>query len=487
MILRNLFKTAAVVATVACLGFAAACSDDDPKPEPDNGNELKGVKGVYSYFGDEAKNGNGAFLLAFTTAKVSTDKITGPGDLYQFAIYSKLSTLSTPLPEAGTYTFDKSNTYALNTIAADDSFKATLKSGANVVTEGDEIEFSDATLTLTVTGSKLFAEGSVTLKTGETVTLGRTSFTYFEEEPEPTDLKRDLDLDLGLGTLGSAGDYYQNGTSYYLVDLTIPATGELLHLDLVGPAAPTNTFPSIAGTYTVGTSKEAMSCVIGSLTADEDYAGSHYVNNKTGEVGFLKTGTIEITMEAGYVYTMKIDAQTDLGYKVKGEYVGVLVPIDSEGYKQLTTLTEDHTIDFSNVQKGRLIFYGDLTKNGLGYVVVDLDPEKGSADGLAMALLLADADMRELPEGTYSLSYGMNQSSVFLPGQIQKAEFQPTTFYTYDAQAKGTDVQAPIYAGIIKITNMGGMNFQFDVDCYDDANHHITGSWSGPLVEEPAK
>lgn len=476
MILKHFLKGTAAAVVVACLGFAASCSDDGPDTPPVDENVLQNAKGIYTYSGDEQNNGNGTYSLCFTTAKIADNKVTGPGDVYFFEIYSKLSTLTTPVPEAGTYTFDAKNTYALNTISAEESYMGTLANGAGQVAAGAEVEYTDATLTLTVVGSKLYAEGTVTLKTGRTITIKRTSFTYTAEDVEAQDLKRDVDLDFVRCSYGTAGDYFKNNTTYNVAHFYIPATGEQLRLDLIGPATAENIAPSLAGTYTIGTSQEAMNCVVGSLSGDE-YAGSHYVNEKTGEVGFLKSGTIDLTVNEGNVFTAKIDATTDLGYKVQGEYVGGIVFRGTDAPS--TLLTEDHVIDFSSVSEGTLIFYGDFYKNGTQLVVIDLNPEKGNTEGLAMYLLQSDQN-QNLEEHTYAASYNTLPYS-FIPGSVNgTVSFEPTTFYIYDAQGKGTVVQAPIHAGTIKITQEGA-NWNFEVDGFDDANNHITGSWTGPL------
>ncbi len=477
MILKHFIKMTAAALALAAVGFAASCSDDNPDTPPAQENVLKNAKGVYTYSGDVQDNGKGAYTLCFTTAKVQDNKVTGPGDVYYFELYSSLSTLATPLPEEGTYTFDAQNTFAVNTIAAKGSYMGTLKSGTSELTDGSKVEYTDATLTLTVSGSRFYAEGTVTLKTGKTITINRTSFTYIVAEPEPQDLKRDVDLDFVRSAYGTGGDRYQNNTTYNAVFLYIPTTGEKLRLDLTGPATPEKTAPILEGTYTISTSTEEMNCMVGSLSSQEEYVGSHYVNEKTGEVGFLKSGTIKITAAEGNVYTVEVDAMTDLGYKVKGEYLGGIVFNGGEE-APTTLLTTDHVIDFSNVTKGTLMFFGDFYKNGTQLIVVDLNPEKGKAEGLAMYLLQADQS-ENLEEHTYEASYN-NTVYTFIPGYADALEFEPTTFYIYDEQAKGTDVQAPIHAGTIKITQEGA-NWNFEIDVYDDANNHITGSWTGPL------
>ena len=479
MILKHFLKFTAVAAALFSMGFAASCSDDDPVKEPsgDWDKEVKAKKGVYTYDGT-TDDGLGNFIFCFTTANVTDNALSGPGDVYFFDLYSGASDAATPLPKAGTYTFDATNSYKEWTFAQDDSYFGTVASGSDEVS--GETKFTDGTLTITVSGSQVIAEALVTLN-GEKIKLSLTSFSYIAEQVEAVDLERDLNLTCvrtAGGILGENGDIYQNNTTAFVLFSYADKTNtDLLCLTLIGPATPAGTASVLpAGTYTIGTEPNELTCIAGD--ADNIYS-THYENPKTGEYGWLTSGTVKVSVADGMVYTIEVDAKTDLGYSVKSTYVGGFE--FNGGAAPTTTLTEDHNIDFSSVTSGNLIFYGNWENCGMNLIVIDLDPAKAKKDGLGMYLFQSSLN-NQLEEHTYVASNNFATTPYcFIPGSLNDDNtFNPTTFYIYDAQGRGTDVQAPIHAGTIEITQ-DGANWNFEIDVYDDANNHITGSWTGPL------
>lgn len=478
MIFKHFSKIAAAAVALGSIAIASSCSDT-PNTPVDNGYiEVSKAKGVYTYEGT-TENGDGNFILCFTTATIGESELTGPGDAYTFNIFSDADAGTTPVPANGTYTFDASNSRSKGTIASEESFFCTLASGAHE--PSGQTNYKEASLTVVLSGSTLYAEATVTLQNDQKFKLPRKSFAYMAEPQEIVDLERNVDLTISRTMAQTkAGENTQLYTVYSYVS---EADHDRFLLNLVGPALPTNAAPVIAaGTYTIGSATGEFTCLAGK-NDNGSYSGSWYDNTtKAGELGLLASGTVTINVEPGQVYTIQIDAQTEAGYQVKGSYTGSIVFVTGDNVEPSTTLKSDHIINFSNVQKGRLIFHGDFFKIGKNLITIDLDPETGSSDGLAMYLLQPDGTSNVLKEGTYGASLNV-EDFIFIPGMITGTTFEPTTFYVYDAQAKGTDVQAPLRAGTIKITKVDD-NWSFEIDGYDDANHHITGYWEGPLVEE---
>lgn len=485
MILKHFIKITAATIIFASMGFTTSCSDDGPNNPPVTYDKEVKAKGYYTYEG-KTEDGLGNFIFCFTTANVNDSNLSGPGDVYFFDVYSQPSTASTPTPKTGTYKFDAGNTYKEWTFAEDDSYFGTVASGSDEV--NNEVAFTDGTLTVSVSGTKVTAEALVTLN-GKQIKLTSTSFSYIAEEVEIRDLNRDVDLDISLSKARINGDFYQNNTmSYILLGYVNEADEDRFYLDLIAPQAtdPSGVALLPAGTYTIGSEPKEFTCLAGT-NVDGSYDGSWYDNiSKAGELGLLAEGTVTVSVADGMIYTLEIDAVTNLGHKVKGHYKGYVMHYNPqkdnptwEPESSTTLETKDYIMDLSSVTTGSVFFFGDVYNIEMGVVVVDLDPAAGSKQGLAMKFLVPNPDLRMIEEGTYKASYNA-EPYIFMNGYIEKNTFEPTTFYIYDAQAKGTDVQAPLQVGAIKITQ-DGANWNFEVDAYDDANNHVKGSWSGPL------
>ena len=307
-------------------------------------------------------------------------------------------------------------------------------------------------------------------------------------EPEPdgiVNLEKNLDLTISRSHAQYFGDYYKNGTANYVIYCYDRAYSDArLRLDLIGPALSENpTSILAAGTYTIAQETTEMHCLPGQMNGDTA-EGSWYENSTTNEVGWITSGTITVSEAEGQVYTIEIDATTDLGYTVKGSYEGGVIFGENNTYTPMSTLTGDCSLSGLPAE-GIYIFYGDVLGIGLGYTIIDIKAANPGDAGFAIAVLQADSSARELVEGTYAVSSSA-AANVLYPGMAQDDSFEPTAYYVIGTQTSQNGIQAPVQAGTIKLTKLDETNWQIEIDTYDDANNHIFGTWSGALTEQQA-
>lgn len=310
-----------------------------------------------------------------------------------------------------------------------------------------------------------------------------------DPDPEPDgieNLEKNLNLTLSRSHAQYFGDYYGNGTSNYVVYCYDQAYDEArLRLDLIGPALPENPSSVLAaGTYTIGTETTEFHCAPGVMT-EESIEGSWYENSTTNEVGWLASGTITVTEAAGQVYTIEVDATTDLGYTVKGTYTGGVLFIEGSTYTPTSTLSADCSLTGLPTE-GIYTFYGDVLGVDLGYTIIDIAAKNPGDNGFAIALLQEDPNATELVEGTYAVASSA-AANVLYPGMAQNGSFEPTAYYAIGTQTAQDGIQAPIQAGTIVLSKLDDTTWQIEIDTYDDANNHIFGTWTGPLTEQAAQ
>lgn len=491
MIFNQLTKLTAIALLFAGLGFASCSKDDSGTTGGNNDYDrvVTGAQGYYAFAGGSDVN-TGAYTIYIATATLGQTGWTGPGEVYAFALYSDVpADVNAPIPTRGTYNFDADNTHADNTFSAEGSSTWSLSSGSGTATGSSS--FSAGKLTLRGTDANIIVEGEVTLTNGTTVKLNATSLSYLGNSIEIGDLERDVQMQFSfsnggvLTTEDGSYDVYGNNTTSYIIYCYDATSNQVrLQLNLIGEGTAEGERPALAaGTYTIANETTAGTCLAGS-TDLENISGSFYdASGLTGEVGWLTNGTITVSGGEGLVYTIDVQAQTNLGHSVTGLYKGGVI-LNGGNPTPTTTLTADVETNFPDVTKGLLRFYGDQLDNGLGYTIIDLQPNGGNQPGFVMAILLADPDARELTKGTYAVTNDYSPNMLY-PGMISgNNEFEPSAYYVTDAQNQGTTIQAPIQAGSVELTRGEGDTWQITIDAYDDANNHISGYWSGSLTAE---
>ncbi len=488
MFISKLTRFAAAALLIAGVGFAS-CSKDDGGNDSGSSYDrvVRGAKGYYVYNGS-SDNGTGSYTLYISTAEISASGWTGPGDIYQFAVYSDMpSNANAPLPARGSYRYDSGNSHADNTFAAEGSMMWSISASGS---QTGSSNYSDGSLTLRGTDASPIIEGEVTLSNGTTVQLVATSLAYAGSTIEIGDLQRDVQMGISYTNGGvertEEGSYnvYGNNTTSYILHCYDEESDQVrLQLNLIGPGTADDAVPVLeTGDYTLGTEPAEFSCLAGSADL-ENATGSFYdASGLTGEVGWLTTGSIKVSGGEGNVYTIEINAETNQGRAVTGTYTGGVI-LNGGNVAPTTTLTDDAQSNFEGVTTGILNFYGAAleARPDLGYTVIDLAPQGGNQAGFVMAILLPDSNTRELAEGTYAVTNDYTANMLY-PGMItSNNEFEPSAYYVTDANNQGTTIQAPVQAGKVTIARGEGDTWEINIDVYDDANNHITGYWVGPL------
>lgn len=267
--------------------------------------------------------------------------------LYYFDLYSNVAaTSSTIVLPNGTYNFDTDDTGTANTIGYLYSYYSE--------TEEDAYYFEDATVI--VSNNKFEATVKVNGKTQHLVYEGAL-FCDDDSEGESDDdygdggedngsgdddyyyaysnLTSDYSFDIAggnaYGYIDFCGDYYDIGLNNFYLDLYEDeenSNGLNIILDLLTNATSTN----FVGTYTpyYSSSSDEYTFVEGYLDEEGYLLGSWIATLANGELAdgplapiTLGSVTIATTNEAN-VYTVTLNCEDDLGYKISGTYKGEL-------------------------------------------------------------------------------------------------------------------------------------------------------------------
>ena len=225
-------------------------------------------------------------------------------------------------------------------------------------------------------------------------------------------------------------------------------------------------------------------------------------------------GTIEIIELADNAgYTINYDLFSNDGYKIRGSYSG-RIPIqdnsDDKGDDDGTsTLEKDYDLDLSmwdcayvvplsEVWVGGMGYYdidGEALKNikptypapfGLQYVYIGLKGDDGEGDRVLLELLVNDDAENFITPGTYPCTEDRFPEH-FVPGHMMRGimlegDFASSSFVHLNEKTH-MDQHANFYGGEVTITKAeGGENwFTFEVDGICVREHHVRGSWTGPV------
>lgn len=279
----------------------------------------------------------------------------------------------------------------------------------------------------------------------------------------------------------------------------------------------------IPGTYTMS---KSMSYGTWLPAMEMNYYGipmvmgsyAHYLDareEKTSEkYSYGAEGTIEIIELADNAgYTINYDLFSNDGYKIRGSYSG-RIPIqdnsDDKGDDDGTsTLEKDYDLDLSmwdcayvvplsKVWVGGMGYYdidGEALKNikptypapfGLQYVYIGLKGDDGEGDRVLLELLVNDDAENFITPGTYPCTEDRFPEH-FVPGHMMRGimlegDFASSSFVHLNEKTH-MDQHANFYGGEVTITKAeGGENwFTFDIDGICVREHHVRGSWTGPV------
>lgn len=267
------------------------------------------VEFTASYF-DGTYYGDGNYYIVISDAEVTGSYGVDGGTYYYFDIYAGVETEDLSVPN-GTYTFDKTNSYADGTFTEEYGFGFKVNGEERIwylYAEGSKITVTDnkivAELILT-DGSKHIVtyEGSLSLGGGV--------------------LSEDIEVN-GTGwdvMVGYYEQYYNYDTDNYYIELfedVETGNGGYFVLDLLADYA---TCVDHSGTFTASEDFGINTFVSGYLEGGY-LAGSWYAELEDGEatgvMAPLTDGTVTVTLNADGTETYTFDCKDDQGYKITG-------------------------------------------------------------------------------------------------------------------------------------------------------------------------
>lgn len=242
------------------------------------------------------------------------------------------------------------------------------------------------------------------------------------------------------------------------------------------------------------------------LDAREEKTSEKYSYGAEGEIEI-----IELDDNAGY--TVKYDLFSNDGYRIRGSYTGKIPVIDNSDDKGdddgTSTLEKDYDMDLSmwdcayvaplnRIWVGGMGYYdidGEALKNikptypapfGLQYVYIGLKGDDGEGDRVLLELLVNDDAENFITPGTYPCTEDRFPEH-FVPGHMMRGimlegDFASSSFVHLNEKTH-MDQHANFYGGEVTITKAeGGENwFTFEVDGICVREHHVRGSWTGPV------
>ncbi len=265
--------------------------------------------------------------------------------------------------------------------------------------------------------------------------------------------------------------------------------------------------PLAEGTYVVDTDNRWTN---GSETAlpylikpggfiESEYAGGimmtgsalTQIDAKTGEkfTGLLDSGTMTVTRN-GESYEIVFDFLADNGVRLQGSFSGDLNMVnknDNDKHEVMqdqpwTTLDADHQINFLENSACLAYNLGNYLDPAFNQWVVTIVPAGEDPGELLMVQLVVDKAATEIPVGTYTVSWDMAANTMF-PGWYT---FGRQTLYSWfgdstpDAEGYSSEIVA-IAGGTIVLSKDASGNYTFDINLTDQADHKITGTWTGPM------
>ncbi|MBR5595650.1 MAG: BACON domain-containing protein [Alistipes sp.] len=267
---------------------------------------------------------------------------------------------------------------------------------------------------------------------------------------------------LYLSDKGFDEEYYElpNGT-YYIFDMYAPI-GD-------GTKIP-------AGTYTIDPNDSGEP-----WTASLSYSAYYILDDYAEEAiefDYPASGTIFVG-EDGSVTAEVAMLNTGIGHRVTYDGGNIEIFDMSEGEgggdDYYSTLTGDVTCDFSD--HGILAYqYGDWYEVGLQNWALLIYPNNYIGDYLQLDILAGANSVNDFI-GTYTVSDNLSAFTAY-PGEIDYEDMYGSVYYnSYDGETIGE--YATLVNGWIEVVDNENGSITLNLDVWDDANHNITGSYTG--------
>lgn len=220
------------------------------------------------------------------------------------------------------------------------------------------------------------------------------------------------------------------------------------------------------------------------------------LDSRTGKryITFLESGTMTVTRTTDNQYQISCDFKTNDGLKVTCTFSGSL-PIENKNNNDATKPAEPMSTLQSDIQvklpdditEITAYFYGEYLYPGLNSWYIPFFKEDVKGEYIQVEFFTDATAGMTLSAGTYTLEEKIEdrfRANHILPGyKMYNQTDLAYSWYgdkTHDDATGATDILAPIKAGQMTITREGD-NYTFVFDFKDDANHKITGEWTGKV------
>ena len=465
----------------------AAKQNDEPEPEPENGIKFVATYLQGDYYGEQYSPGVGNYFFYLSDLGLDEEGYASAGGTYyRVDLYGPLfdgdGEISLPV---GTYNFDANDTmaewtignyYSLYVVFDENGYSTTGESGAH---------FTAATLVVTETGLTLTAtiDGQEHTVTYE----GKGEWVDCTAEPEPTVFTANHAYAFYYGdqyTPGTADNFY-----FFFSDLGVDENGwELpngtyyrfdLYTEIIDT---TNGIYIPEGTYTydcldsmqVGTFSDINSAYY----VMDDSGWDYVVDSSLGE------GSITFT-EGGVRAEVLVKGATHI-ITYEGDITFIDVSSSGGGGEgeTLSTLTEDKVLDIEGATV-ILEYYGDYYYNGTDNWVVYLYEDMETHNGAYLMFEILCDPAADNIAGTYAAdSWGeCDTAYTYLPGYVSGDDMWGSWYVDMLGGDINEDV-APIFDGEFTIDIDADGVYTFTFNCYDDADHAITGSIKATMPSE---
>ena len=465
----------------------AAKQKDEPEPEPEDGIKFVATYLQGDYYGDKYSPGVGNYFVYLSDLGIDEEGYASAGGTYyRLDLYGPMfeGEGEVALP-VGTYNFDANDTMAEWTIGNYYSAYIVFDEYGNCTTGESGAHFTAATLVVTETGLTLTAtiDGQEHTVTYE----GKGEWVDCTAEPEPTVFTANHAYAFYYGdqyTPGTADNFY-----FFFSDLGVDENGwELpngtyyrfdLYTEIIDT---TNGIYIPEGTYAydcldsmqVGTFSDINSAYY----VMDDSGWDYVVDSSLGE------GSITFT-EGGVRAEVLVKGATHI-ITYEGDITFIDVSSSGGGGEgeTLSTLTEDKVLDIEGATV-ILEYYGDYYYNGTDNWVVYLYEDMETLNGAYLMFEILCDPAADNIAGTYAAdSWGeCDTAYTYLPGYVSGDDMWGSWY----VDMLGGDINedlAPIFDGEFTIDIDADGVYTFTFNCYDDADHAITGSIKATMSSE---
>ena len=313
-----------------------------------------------------------------------------------------------------------------------------------------------------------------------------------ESTPHLEQIDRDVTFAFSAASSTYKGDFYGDGTNFFLVNLN-DGNGAEMVLELVTGEVTYSATCLPAGTYSVAA---GVGSGPGTINPGSEYndAGWAFIPKgsycKTGNAyGFATGGTVTVTLDES-TYSIACDLQTYNGHTVEAAYRGPLNIRDGSPTGPKSTLEQNVQVDLSMISAGEIHYWGDFYGNGLDcwiLYVEDRTLEGSNAVTLEFLLPANGFDSgRGVPDGQYEISDKLDVNHLVIGSSVDFPDgtsYLNGTWYVGGFHDGGvyTD-RAPAASGDVYLGRDGDI-YTIDFAFKDDAveQHAFFGVWSGPV------